>query len=166
MSDATQDQGASARARRGRAPAAPDAATTTNQPPVEDAATVVAGIDLGGTVDEILEQVGTSSGRAASVSNAEVLRRGDAARTELLDRLAEIVTAVPSAPAAPRERAFPRERLLGPDGPRIVGHEHHVIVGALEGVPGDEFTRDAAAQLVEAWLTKPAETTPAKPEEA
>lgn len=50
---------------------------------------------------------------------------------------------------------FSRERVLGPEGPAIAGVPHHVIVGALHGARGENFTREKLQQLVENFHTRP-----------
>jgi hypothetical protein len=74
-------------------------------------------------------------------------------------------TAEPKAPTAGEKRAaaeqaderaarYSRERLHGPDGPRITGHPVSVIAGALHGVDQDEFTLAQITGRIEAFLAR------------
>lgn len=60
----------------------------------------------------------------------------------------------PAAAPAPQAATFSRERLLGPDGERIVGHPSYLIAGALAGNDANEYTREQAVGLVEQFLTR------------
>jgi hypothetical protein len=59
--------------------------------------------------------------------------------------------------SSPREPRFSRERVLGPDGPKICGQPHHVIVGALHDDDTKDFTRAGLASKVERFLKREVE---------
>lgn len=145
MSDATQDQGASARARRGKGRVSPEPEPRPVEQSDEQRAQAPQ-LDDQPSGETTFGQVAGDSAAATGV---------DLPADDGVERAADI------APA-PRERSFPRDRLLGPDGPQIVGHDHHVIAGALEGADGDSFTSEQVGGLVEQWLGKPVVPTNTK----
>jgi hypothetical protein len=66
----------------------------------------------------------------------------------------------------PEEPRYPRSRILDPtEGPQIVGHVEALgrtatlpdIVGGLEGVDGEMFTRYEVRDHITSWLTRPLE---------
>jgi hypothetical protein len=93
--------------------------------------------------------------------NGEQVSTGDGAKaTDAPKTAAAKQKATPAD--APTDDVFPRERLLGRDGPGIVGQPAPVIAGALAAVQRDELTREEIDQAVEDFLghedtTKPAE---------
>lgn len=74
-------------------------------------------------------------------------------------------TAEPKAPTAGERKAaadqadervarYSRDRLHGPDGPRITGQPVSVIAGALHGVDQDEFTLAQITTRIDAFLAR------------
>jgi hypothetical protein len=53
------------------------------------------------------------------------------------------------------EPAFPRDRLLGADGPAITGHPPYVIAGALHDDDTPEFTRAQIGERINDFLSRP-----------
>lgn len=114
------------------------------------------GFDLArATIPEAIDHVGVDVARATEVREAE-LARGDRARKQLVEHLDALIT--PPEPDVTRERSYARERLLGPDGPRIARQPAHVLAGALHGVDGDAFTASEITNLCATFLGREAET--------
>lgn len=62
--------------------------------------------------------------------------------------------AVQAAEPAEDALEFPVERLISEGGP-LLGHEPHVVAGALSGVNRKNLTIEEGKAAVSAWLKKP-----------
>lgn len=110
----------------------------------------------GYTVDEVTAALATAN--PDQVQETKALEAAGKQRVTILDFQ-------PAAPE-PEEPRYPRARVLDPvEGPQIVGHIDALgrtatfpdIVGGLEAVAGETFTRYEVREHIAAWLTRPVE---------
>lgn len=62
--------------------------------------------------------------------------------------------AVKETDPAPEAESIPVERLIA-DGGAFLGHESHIVAGALAEVPRKNLTIEEAEAAVDAWLKQP-----------
>lgn len=103
------------------------------------------------TVEEVLATFSRSS--QEQIDDAKAVEAAGGGRKGIAEF--EPRPPAPPEPPDPAKQVFSRERLLDRvEGPRITGHPHPTLVGALYEDDGAEFTRAQVEKKVAAFLDR------------